>query len=457
MIASNEKRKKGVRQLASEILLKVDSRKAYADVLLDHNLKDPTLSDRDRALLTELTYGTLRWRGKIDARLIRYIRRSLDDTDPLIRNLLRVTFYQLLFLDKIPDYAAVNEAVELAKAHGGSKVAGFVNGVLRSFLRERDRTAALQSTSDWQEAALAIEYSHPQWLVEKWLNYFGRKETETLLKANNEIAPLVLRVNSRKGSREALLGLLLKNGVAAVTTRWSPAGIWVQSRSTVNQLPGFQEGLFQVQGEASQLVSYLVSPQKGERILDACAAPGGKTTHIAELLADTGELIALDKSERGIEKIRENVARLGLASLRTARSDVSRPLPAELCSPYDRILVDAPCSGLGTLRSHPETKWHRDQSDIERLAHLQKNIINQVARHLKPGGVLVYSTCTLTNNENEHIVEEFLEHHKEFVLDDAASYLPEKARSLVRGNYFMTLPHRHDTDGFFAARMRKAR
>jgi len=457
VIASNEKRKKGVRQLASEILLKVDSRKAYADVLLDHNLKDPTLSDRDRALLTELTYGTLRWRGKIDARLIHYIRRSLDDTDPLIRNLLRVTFYQLLFLDKIPDYAAVNEAVELAKAHGGSKVAGFVNGVLRSFLRERDRTAALQSTSDWQEAALAIEYSHPQWLVEKWLNYFGRKETETLLKANNEIAPLVLRVNSRKGSREALLGLLLKNGVAAVTTRWSPAGIWVQSRSTVNQLPGFQEGLFQVQGEASQLVSYLVSPQKGERILDACAAPGGKTTHIAELLADTGELIALDKSERGIEKIRENVARLGLASLRTARSDVSRPLPAELCSPYDRILVDAPCSGLGTLRSHPETKWHRDQSDIERLAHLQKNIINQVARHLKPGGVLVYSTCTLTNNENEHIVEEFLEHHKEFVLDDAVSYLPEKARSLVRGNYFMTLPHRHDTDGFFAARMRKAR
>ena len=457
MIASNEKRKKGVRQLASEILLKVDSRKAYADVLLGHSLKDPTLSDRDRALLTELTYGTLRWRGKIDARLIHYIRRSLDDTDPLIRNLLRVTFYQLLFLDKIPDYAAVNEAVELAKAHGGSKVAGFVNGVLRNFLRERDRTAALQSTSDWQEAALAIEYSHPQWLVEKWLNYFGRKETETLLKANNEIAPLVLRVNSRKGSREALLGLLLKNGVAAVTTRWSPAGIWVQSRSTVNQFPGFQEGLFQVQGEASQLVSYLVSPQKGERILDACAAPGGKTTHIAELLADTGELIALDKSERGIEKIRENVARLGLASLRTARSDVSRPLPAELCSPYDRILVDAPCSGLGTLRSHPETKWHRDQSDIERLAHLQKNIINQVARHLKPGGVLVYSTCTLTNNENEHIVEEFLEHHKEFVLDDAASYLPEKARSLVRGNYFVTLPHRHDTDGFFAARMRKAR
>jgi 16S rRNA (cytosine967-C5)-methyltransferase len=456
VITSNDKRNKSVRQLASEILLKVDSQKAYADVLLDNSLKDSTLSDRDRALLTELTYGTLRWRGKIDARLIRYLHRSLDDTDPPIRNLLRVTGYQLLFLDKIPDYAAVNEAVELAKAYGGSKVAGLVNGVLRNFLRGKHRTIQFQPTSNWQ-AAFAAEYSHPQWLVEKWLGYFGRKETEALLKANNEMSPLVLRVNSRKGSRDALLGLLWKNGIASVATRWSPVGIWVQSHSSVRQLPGYRGGLFQVQGEASQLVSYLLSPQKGERILDACAAPGGKTTHIAELMADTGELIALDKSERGIEKIRENVARLGLASIRAARSDVSRQLAAEFGSPYDHILVDAPCSGLGTLRSHPETKWNRDQSDIKRLAQLQKNIVNQVAHYLNPGGILVYSTCTLTNDENENVVEEFLEHHKELVLDDAASYLPETARSLVRGNYFMTLPHRDNTDGFFAARMRKVR
>ena len=456
MIASNEKRNKGVRQLASEILFKVDTRKAYADVLLDNCLKDSTLSDRDRALLTELTYGTLRWRGKIDARLIRYLDRSLDDTDPIIRNLLRVSFYQLLFLDKIPDYAAVNEAVELAKAYSGSKVAGLVNGVLRNFLRGKDRTVQLEPKNN-DQAAFAAEYSHPQWLVEKWLGYFGRKETEALLKANNEMSPLVLRVNSRKVSRDALLGLLSKNGIAAVATHWSPVGIWVQSHSSVHQLPGYREGLFQVQGEASQLVSYLLSPQKGERILDACAAPGGKTTHIAELTADTGELIALDKSERGIEKIRENVARLGLASISDARSDVSRQLPTEFGIPYDRILVDAPCSGLGTLRSHPETKWHRDQSDIKRLAHLQKNIVNQVAHYLNPGGILVYSTCTLTNDENENVVEEFLEHHKEFVLENAAAYLPEKASSLVQGTYFLTLPHRDNTDGFFAARMRKVR
>lgn len=454
MIASNEKKRKNVRQLASEILFKVDSRNAYADLLLDHSLKDPALSDRDRALLTELTYGTLRWRGKIDARLSLHCRHSLEDTDPFVRNLLRVTLYQLLFLDKIPDYAAVNEAVMLAKAHGGDKVAGFVNAVLRNFLREKDRTAVSEPSNDWQ-AALATEHSHPQWLVRQWLDYFGREEAVALMRANNESAPLVLRVNSCRTSRDALLSLLSRHGITAVATRWSPVGIWMKSHAAVEQLPGFQEGLFQVQGEASQLVSYLLSPQKGERILDACAAPGGKSTHIAELMEDNGELIALDKSERGIDKIRENAARLGLASLHPAKADVSHSLAAELSLSYDRILVDAPCSGLGTLRSHPEIKWHRNQNDIKRLSHLQKNIVDRVAHYLKPSGVLVYSACTLIEDENESVVEDFLGRHKEFVLEDAAGYLPEKACSLVRGRYYMALPHRHNTDGFFAARMRK--
>jgi 16S rRNA (cytosine967-C5)-methyltransferase len=454
VIASNEKKRKSVRQLASEILFKVDTRKSYADVLLDHSLKAAALSDRDRALLTELAYGTLRWRGKIDARLNLYLRNSLQDTDPFIRNLLRVAFYQLVFLDKIPDYAAVNEAVDLAKVYGGDKVAGFVNAVLRSFLREKDTAVEPQPSNNWQ-ATLAIEHSHPQWLVKKWLDYFGHDETVALIKANNEMAPLVLRVNSCKSSRDALLALLSKSDVSAVATRWSPVGLWVKSRSPVGQLPGFREGLFQVQGEASQLVSYLLSPQKGERILDACAAPGGKTSHIAELMADTGELIALDKSEKGIEKIRENVARLRLASVYAAKSDASHQLPEKLRSPYDRILVDAPCSGLGTLRAHPEIKWHRNETDIKRLSDLQERIIDRIVHYLKPSGVLVYSTCTLNKDENENIIEHFLERHREFVLDDAASYLPVEARSLVCGSYYVALPHRHNTDGFFAARMRK--
>jgi len=454
VIASSEQKKTGVRQIAAEVLLKVDIRKAYADVLLDHVLRNAAIVDRDRALLTELVYGTLRWRGKIDARLKLYLRRSLTDTDPLIRNLLRVTFYQLLFLDKVPDYAAVHEAVELAKTHGGRKAAGFVNGVLRNFLREKDKTADPQKTND-RETVLAIERSHPQWLVKKWLDYLGCEETEALMTANNQVAPLVLRANVRRVTREALLDLLKQTEIAARPTRWSPQGIWVYAAAAVTQLPGFQEGFFQVQGEASQLMSYLLCPRSGERILDACAAPGGKTTHIAELMEDTGQVIALDRSERGIERIRENSVRLGLRSICAARVDVTRELPAALRDPYDRILVDAPCSGLGTLRSHPEIKWHRNESDIKRLGCLQRSILDRVVSCLKPGGILVYSTCTLTEDENENVVEDFLDHHREFVLDDAASYLPEKARSLVRGRYFMALPQRHSTDGFFGARMRK--
>ena len=275
-------RNKSVRQLATEILLKVDTGKAYADILLDQSLKSTGLFDRDRGLLTELVYGTLRWRGHIDGRLGSNLHRSLADTDAFLRNLLRVTLYQLLFLDKIPAYAAVNEAVELAKVHGGDRAAGFINGVLRNFLRQKSKTAEPQP-SEGTIGSLAVEYSHPVWLVERWLNEFGLEETTALMKANNERARLVLRVNLRRSTREALLDLLEKNGIAASPTQWSPQGLGLQQRAAVNQLPGFQQGLFQVQGEASQLVTYLVSPKAGERILDACAAPGGKATHLAEL------------------------------------------------------------------------------------------------------------------------------------------------------------------------------
>ena len=454
MRACKGEKERSARQLASEILLKVDARKAYADILLDHTLKTTRLSDRDRALLTELTYGTLRWRGNIDARLTQQIRRPLSDTDPFIRNLLRITFYQLFFLDKIPTYAAVNEAVELAKAHSGDKVAGFVNGVLRSFLRQKDKSAKPQTT-DSALAAMAVEYSHPEWLVRRWLDYFGQEEAPALMRANNQRAPLVLRVNRRKGSREELLVQLVKAGISAVATQLAPQGVWVQSGPAVDQLPGYEEGLFQVQAEASQLVTYLLSPLSGERILDACAAPGGKTTHIAELAQEAGEIIAMDTSARGLEKIRANAARLGLNSVRVVCADASQELSSSYSRPYDRILIDAPCSGLGTLRSHPEIKWHRGEKDIARLCRLQSKIVNQAAAYLKTGGVLVYSTCTLSRDENEKVVEEFLASRREFVLENAAGYLPQQARHAVRGSYLMTLPHQHNTDGFFAARMRK--
>jgi 16S rRNA (cytosine967-C5)-methyltransferase len=449
--ASDESAGASARQLANDILVKVDINKAYADVLLDHALHRTSLNASDRGLLTELVYGTLRWRGTIDYRLGRKLRRRLSDTDPVIRNLLRLACYQILFLDKVPPYAAVNEAVELAKSRGGQKAAGFVNGVLRSLLRESDTLPADNSIP-----ALSIRYSHPEWLVRRWVATFGFDQAAALMRANNERAPLVVRANTGKSDRSSLLKRFAEAGIEAKEAALCAHGIVVSLAGPVDTLCGFAEGLFQVQSESSQLVVALLGPAPRERILDACAAPGGKSTYIAELQHGKGEIVALDQSERGVERIRQNASRLGLTSIRAVTADAAQPLGDLASKPFDRILLDAPCSGLGTLRGHPEIKWHRNEDDIRRLSILQQKILANVAGYLAPEGILVYSTCTLTAEENEENVESFLAGHCEFELEDAARYLPAQAQHMTQGKYFQALPQRDHTDGFFAARLRKA-
>ena len=453
MTASDEKQETSVRRLASEILLKIDTRKAYADILLDGALRATALDERDRALLTELIYGTLRWRAAIDARLSRSAGRPVAEIDAPIRNLLRLTCYQLIYLDRIPPYAAVNEAVELTKSLRGRNAAGFVNGVLRSFLRTPGNDQQIQT--DGSVPALSVQHSHPEWLVRRWLNEFGAGAAPALMRANNEKPLLVLRANILRISRGELLDRFRSSRIEVTEASLAPQGILLPAGAVITKLPGFVDGLFQVQGEASQLVSSLLSPLPGERILDACAAPGGKSTHIAEIMQDAGEVLAIDTSERGIEKIQENVRRLGLQSVRALRADLSKPTAELANTTFDRILVDAPCSGLGTLRAHPEIKWNRDEKDLRRLSRLQAKILRQVSRRLKPGGILVYSTCTLAAEENEGNIESFLADYSEFELQDAASYLPSTAKHMTRGSYFQALPHRDRTDGFFAARLRK--
>jgi 16S rRNA (cytosine967-C5)-methyltransferase len=453
VIASAEKARLSVRARGAEILAQVDTQKAYADILLDRALKNGALEERDRALLTEIVYGTLRWRGKIDAELAKYLYRALSGTDARVRNLLRLTCYQLFFLDRVPDYAAVSEAVEIAKLYGGEKTARFVNGVLRNLLRSKPHSPI--RSGNQSNSSLADEYSHPEWLVKMWTAEFGLESAITLMRANNEKPPLVVRANSLKCTREQLLELLIKAGVTAKPTRQSPQGISLQWSRAVENVPGFVEGLFQVQGESSQLIAALLSALPGERILDACAAPGGKATHIAETMKDRGEIIAIDKSAAGIGKLRENLTRLGINSVRPYRADVSHQIDDELGGPYDRILVDAPCSGFGTLRSHPEIKWHRDTGDVRRLRALQSKILDCVAPHLRLGGILVYATCTLTAEENERNVESFLARHPGFELENAAGYLPNQAQQMTKKNYFEALPNRDNTDGFFAARMKR--
>jgi 16S rRNA (cytosine967-C5)-methyltransferase len=443
-----------VRKFAVDILVRVDIDKAYADILLGQVLDRGTVSEKDRSLLTEIVYGTLRWRGRLDSYLKQLTRRPLEKTDPFIRNLLRLTLYQIDFLDRIPEYAAINEAVNLARAHAGNRISGFVNGVLRNFIRTREPPLPPDPATAGI-AALANYWSHPEWLIKNWIDYLGRNDIVPLLAACNRQAPLVLRVNVFRTDREALLTAFKADGIEASPTNWSPQGIRVESQVPIDQLPGHQEGLFQVQGESSQLVTFLLDPHPGENILDACAAPGGKTTHVAEFMGDRGQVTATDRSANGIVKIYENSTRLGLNSIKTMRADMTKQIAGAQRPTYDRILVDAPCSGLGTLRSHPEIKWNRGMSDLTRLHDLQGKILEQAASYLKSEGILVYSTCTLSAVENENTVEEFLGRHREFVLEDAASYLPNQAKQLVRGKYFMALPHRHDTDGFFAARLKR--
>ena len=444
---------KNVRQLAAEILHKVESQKAYADLLLDHHLRTAGLIEADRALLTELTYGTLRWRARIDSKLAPFLNRSLAETDPFNRNLLRITLYQLLFLDKIPAYAAVNEAVEIAKIIQ-PKSAGFINGVLRNFLRQLEKQGKGREVKS-STSNLAEEYSYPQWLVDRWLGYFGPEPAKALMLASNQRAPLVVRVNQRLTTRAELLDRWQESGIGAEPSLISPQAIRLPAGVSIEALFGFAEGHFQVQSEPSQLVSHLVGPVAGETILDACAAPGGKASHFAELIGDRGKVIAIDTSARGIARIAQNAERLRLTSVQAIRADASKALLGDLAGPYDRILVDAPCSGLGTLRAHPEIKWQRNDSDIARLAALQARILRSAAACLIGGGVLVYSTCTLTADENEQVIESFLRQHSQFELTEAARYLPESARHMVRDKYFQALPQRDDTDGFFAARMRK--
>jgi len=447
-----ESQKTTPRELALEILARVDHGAAYADILLDAYLQKNPLGEPDRGLLTQLVYGTLRWRGRIDWVLGQRLERPLGQLEPRVRNLLRLAAYELLFLDRVPAYATVNEAVKLARKHAGKGKVGLVNAILREITR-RPRSAWTPDHTSAEE--LAAFGSHPRWLVETWRRQFGNEETIRLMEANNNEAPLVLRVNRSRIGRDQLIERLQSHGIDAEPGVWSPQAIRLNQASGVATLAEFREGLCQVQGEASQLAGFLLDVQPGMRLLDVCAAPGGKATHLAELLGDRGEVVATDISARGLEKLHDNASRLGLESIRAYESDASRGLP-EAPASFDRVLVDAPCSGLGTLRSHPEIKWRRNRKDIERLSRLQGKILGHTAPLLKPGGTMLYATCTLSLDENERVVESFLSAHENFYLDKVEPYLPGPASRMTSGGYFQALPYEHDMDGFFAARLRRS-
>lgn len=440
------------RQAACETLLRIRKEGGFADRLIDLELSNGLLTGPDRGLYAELVFGVLRRQGTLDHILQQLLDKPMIELDPLALVILRTGLYQLTCLDRIPESAAVNESVNLAKLITPG-TSGLINAVLRNYLRRRE-AISFPDISTNPAAAIAARHSQPEWLVEQWLEQLGIAETQQLAEASSQQPPLTLRVNTLRSSRDLMLQELEQQGIEAAPCRFSPDGITLAGRHTISTLPGFATGLFAVQDEASQLTGRLLGAEPGERVWDACSAPGGKCSHIAQLMDDRGELIATDISRSKLTLVQDNVRRLGISSVATAVADLHQPdtFPDGL---FDRILLDAPCSGLGVIRRNPEAKWRLFSGDITRLAAVQKTLLKNAAARLKPGGTLLYSTCSTSEQENELVVEDFLLHHPGFVLENLNDFFPDWGDLIAFYGMFRAWPHRHGMDGFFAARIKR--
>ncbi len=435
-----------VRGLALEVLSAVEDG-ASLDRLVADRLSAASLDIRDRSLGTHLIQGTLRFRKYLDWGIAQYLKGNLHDLPSPIRNTLRLAFYQLLFLDRIPARAVVNEHVSLASVFGHRGTAGLVNAVLRSFLRA-DRHIAIPETGD-PVIRIAIETSHPEWLVRRWVGRYGEEEARRLASANNRIPKLSVRVNQRRTTPEALAGKFADVGIDVTPGLYGAGTLILDRPSRVSDLPGFAEGWFQVQDDSSVLVGLLAAPKSGERVIDLCSGVGGKTSHLADLSGGRSTVVGVDRAMWRLRKLRENCDRLGLHSVFEICGDVAQPC----VQPSDIVVLDAPCSGTGVLARRADARWKRREEDVLRLARLQETLLNAASPLVKSGGHLVYSVCSLEPEECEDVVRGFLKTNPEFGLHPAGELLPE---AVVDGDGCLrTLPHRHGVDGIFAARMRK--
>ncbi|OPX35256.1 MAG: 16S rRNA (cytosine(967)-C(5))-methyltransferase [Desulfobacteraceae bacterium 4484_190.1] len=444
-----------------DLALKVLSARNRSPGFTERRLKkafeqNPYIDERDRAFATNLVQGVLRWRLRIDRSIEKASSLPFKKINPQIINILRIAIYQIFFLDRLPESAAVNEAVKQAKRKFPDHVAGFVNGILRNICRRKDQPVFPDPKKD-KVSYLSIYYSYPPWLIKKWIREIGGDSTQSLLSAGNKIPELVIRLNSMKIDRDSLLKRLKEEGVGSEPTTFSPEGIIINSlKGPVNRLKTCQDGLFQVQSEPAQVCSYLISPAPGEKILDLCSGLGGKSTHLAQLMRGRGTVFALDINHTRLIKLNENSRRLGICNIQPVVADACSHLSSLFRQPFDKILVDGPCSALGTISRHPDGKWCRDGNDIKRLSGLQKKILNQGTPLLKKGGYLLYMTCTISKDENEDVVKYYLETNKEMVLENLGDHVPDWGHDLIDDSgFFKSLPHIHGIDGFFGALFRK--
>lgn len=426
------------------------------DHLLSHSFKRYRhLTSLDRSFLTELTYGIQRWREKLDWVIRQFSNIPFDKIELETLYILRLGLYQILFLSRTPDSAAVNESVELAKRIRGKGGAGFVNAILRSVIRRKDEIHYPEMDSD-PALHISVIQSHPLWLTQRWVTEVGVEETMRICTFNNQISPCTLRINTLKIRPRDLVDQLKEKGLKTNPTHYSEEGMVIENPPPASELPLIKEGLYILQDEASQLVTTILDPKPGERILDACAAPGGKTTHIAQRMGHRGEIYALDIHKGRLDLIKEICQRLGIKIVKTIRGDATQPLPFPRGVKFDRILADVPCSGFGTLRRNPDLKWKKGEREIRRLSGLQLAILSNLASYVKERGVLLYSTCTIFREENEEVVEKFLEKNSEYHLEAIDKTLPHKFSPFIQNRYFKSFPPKDGMDGFFVARLIKS-
>ncbi len=436
-----------VRDAALSILLAVDKNQAYSNLLLNETIKRHKIEAKDRALLTELTYGTLQHKMTLDYYLEPFIRGSIDHW---VRWLLRISLYQMQYLTRIPAHAAVNEAVEIAKRRGHRGIASTVNGILRSVLRQ-----GVPSINDIENPIerLAIETSHPIWLVQRFVNNYGLEVATGMLHENNVPPIQTVRVNTTKVTVEQAVAELEEEGLTAKQSDVIPECLHVTNGQPA-RTNAFKEGHITIQDESSMIPANVLKPSPGMRVLDRCAAPGGKTTHLAEIMKNEGSILATDLHPHKLDLIDHNTERLGLDIIETAPID-GRKAPEFLqAESYDAILVDAPCSGLGVMRRKPDIKYTKREEDLENLQTIQLALLDAATKVLKIKGKLVYSTCTVDKQENEGTVNAFLAAHPEMEAIQLES-LPTKLAEKQANGMLQVFPQDFGSDGFFVAAFRK--
>jgi 16S rRNA (cytosine967-C5)-methyltransferase len=430
----------------------VEATDAYGNLLLDARLKESGLAGADRALATELTYGVLRWQGRLDWILARVLDRPIGALDRRVRQILRLGAYQICCLTRIPQFAAVDEAVRLARRAGAGKSAGYVNAVLRSVTRCREGAGPDPSADPvgyWESLG-----SHPRWLVERWVARLGPEEAGRLMEANNAVPPVTVLANGLKAQVEDVHRALLTAASDVIPGRWVPGAFSLRGAGGPADLPGFASGWLIPMDEAGALPVLALDPRPGQWVLDACAGGGSKSALIAARVGPEGEVVAVDQSPRAIRRLEAAIRRLGLAVVRPRLAD-ARAAGAEWPGRFSRVLVDAPCTGLGTIRRRPEIRWRRRPEDLPRAAALQRALLEGVAEAVAIGGFLVYSTCSVEPEETDEVVAGFLATHSEFHLDDPRPVLGRAADLVDDPGYLRAWPHRHGTDGFFVARLRR--